>query len=217
MSQACKQKLKRLQEIVALCRRWDSRIEQVKRMREWVLSTEHILDGSWASCKEEVTNQQVGHRFDTWYQELQALAQTGSLSQDEQECLEQFLKVLANQRPGLIRCYDSVRFPRTNNDMEGYICSIKTRYRRISGRKNWNAYLIRYGSRVAYYECWMREAEGKKQLDSKLQQVDRDHWHQLRRTAFGCPTEQLKRFRFRHRQAAFLAGLEMRWQQAAQT
>src|SRR5262249_33747308 len=145
VSQACEQKLKRLQEIVALCHRWDSRIEQVKRMRAWVLSAEHILDGSWASSKEEVTNQQVGQRFDAWYQELQALAQTGTLSQDEQQYLDHFLKVLANQRSGLIRCYDITGFPRTNNDMEGYIGAIKTRYRRISGRKNWNAYLLRYG------------------------------------------------------------------------
>ena len=67
MNQAYEQKLKRLQEIVELCHRWDSRVEQVKRMREWVLSTEPILDGSWAKAGEEVTNQQVAHRFDDWY------------------------------------------------------------------------------------------------------------------------------------------------------
>ena len=143
MSQACEQKLKRLQEIVELCHRWDSRVEQVKRMREWVLSAEHILDGSWAKSGEEVTNQQVAHRFDDWYRDLQALAQTSTLSPHEQECLDHFLKVLGNLRPGLIHCYDVAKFPRTNNDMEGYIGAMKTRYRRISGRKNWNAYLVR--------------------------------------------------------------------------
>jgi len=161
-------------------------MEQVKRMRAWVLSAEHILDGSWASRKEEVTNQQVGQRFDVWYQELQALARTGTLSQDEQQYLDHFLKVLTNLRPGLMRCYDIAGFPRTNNDMEGYICAIKTRYRRISGRKNWNAYLLRYGSRVAYYEWWAREGEGKKKLDSKLRLVDRDRWRQLRRDTCRC-------------------------------
>jgi hypothetical protein len=42
VSQACEQKLKRLQEIVALCHRWDNRIAQVRRMREWVMQAEHI-------------------------------------------------------------------------------------------------------------------------------------------------------------------------------
>ena len=101
--------------------------------------------------------------------------------------------------------------------MEGYSRAIKTRYRRISGRKNWNAYLVRYGSRVAYYEWWIREIERKKTLDGKLQQVDRNCWRQLRRAASHCPSEQLKRHRFRHRQAAFLADLETRWQHAART
>jgi len=171
VSQACEQKLKRLQEIVALYHSWDRRVEPLKRMREWVLSAEHILDGSWASRKDEITNQQVGQRFDAWYQELQALAQTATLSQDEQECLEHFLKVLANLRPGLIRCYDLAGFPRTNNDMEGYICSIKTRYRRISGRKNWNSYLLRYGSRVAYYDCLHRQAEAEAAFEERLKRV----------------------------------------------
>jgi hypothetical protein len=34
--------------------------------------------------------------------------------------------------------------------MEGCIRVIKTRYRRISGRKNWDGYLLRYGRRVTY-------------------------------------------------------------------
>lgn len=217
MSQACEQKLKRLQEIVALSHHWDSRVEQVKRMHEWLLDAEHILDGSWATSEQPLTNEAVASRFDTWYKTLQELSTQGTLSPEVQQCLDHFLKVLGNLRPGLIHCYDVAKFPRTNNETEGYIRAIKTRYRRISGRKNWNAYLVRYGSRVAYYEWWTREVERKKTLDGHLQQVDRARWRQLRRAASSCPTEQLKRYRFRHRQAAFLASLEMRWQQAAQT
>jgi hypothetical protein len=217
VNQACGQKLKRLQEIVGLCHRWQSRVEQVKRMHAWLLSAEQILDGSWASSQEPLSNEAVASRFDSWYKTLQELRTQGTLSPQEQQCLDHFLKVLGNLRPGLIRCYDVAQFPRTNNDMEGYIRAIKTRYRRISGRKNWNAYLLRYGSRVAYYEWWTREIERKKTLDGTLQQVDRNCWRQLRRAAFRCPSEQLKRHRFRHRQAAFLADLETRWQHAART
>ncbi len=217
MSQASGQKLKRLQEIVRLSHQWEGRVEQVKRMREWVLSAEHILDGSWATSEQPLSNEAVASRFDSWYKTLQELSSQGSLSPDMQECLEHFLKVLGNLRPGLIHCYDLANFPRTNNETEGYIRAIKARYRRISGRKNWNAYLLRYGSRVAYYEWWARQVPRQKQLEGKLQQVDPARWRHLRRAASSCPTEQLKRHRFRHRQAALLASLEMRWQQAAQT
>ena len=217
MNQACEQKLKRLQEIVEVCHRWDSSIEQVKRMRAWVLAAEHILDGSWAEREEEVTNQQVGQRFDAWYRELQALAQSGMLHDDEQHCLDHFLQVLAHLRPRLIHCYDVAQFPRTNNEMEGCIRAIKTRYRRISGRKNWDGYLLRYGRRVAYYEWWAQEAQRQHKLDHKLRQVDRDCWRQMRREISCGPSEQLKRYRFRHRQPAFLADLEVRWVRAAGT
>jgi hypothetical protein len=52
-------------------------------------------------------------------------------------------------RPGLVQCYDIDGFPRTNNEMERTIRAIKMHYRRISGRKNWNNYLLRYGRCVA--------------------------------------------------------------------
>jgi len=59
------------------------------------------------------------------------------------------LKVLTHLRPGLVHCYDVKGFPRTNNEMERTIRAIKMHYRRISGRKNWNNYLLRYGRCVA--------------------------------------------------------------------
>lgn len=217
MSQACEQKLKRLQEIVALRHCWDSRVEQVKRMHEWLLDAEHILDGSWATSDQPVANEAVASRFDAWYRTLQELSSRGVLSAEEQQCLDHFLQVLGNLRPGLILCYDMPKFPRTNNDMEGYICAIKTRYRRISGRKNWNAYLLRYGSRVAYYEWWMQESERKRKLDGRLRQVKPDNWRQVRRDTSCGQSEQLKRHRFRYHPAKFLASLEIRWAQATGT
>jgi len=73
----------------------------------------------------------------------------GTFSELEQTCLTEFLQVLTNLRPHLVQCYDRVGFPRTNNDMERSIRGLKTQYRRVSGRKNWNRYLLRYGRSVA--------------------------------------------------------------------
>ena len=58
------------------------------------------------------------------------------VSATERRCLEHFLHVTDTMRPQLIQCYDLEGLPRTNNDMEGFIRAIKTRYRRISGRSN---------------------------------------------------------------------------------
>lgn len=55
--------------------------------------------------------------------------------------LGELTRVLTHLRPYLLLCYDHPGLPRTNNDLERTIRAIKTRYRRISGHKNWNTYL----------------------------------------------------------------------------
>jgi hypothetical protein len=198
---------------MAWCHEWDNRIAQVRHMREWVMQAEHILNGSWAESEAEITNAQVGQRFDGWLETLYTLAQTGTLHEIEQHCLEHFLQVLTHLRPHLINCYDVAQFPRTNNDMEGCIRAIKTRYRRISGRKNWDSYLLRYGRRVAYYEWWTQEAQRQHTLDRKLRMVTRRDWRESKTETSQGLSIQLKRYRFRHRRSAFLADLEARWTQ----
>jgi len=114
-------------------------------------------------------------------------------------------------RPYLVQCYDREEFPRTNNDMESSIRRLKTRYRRISGRKNWNAYLLRYGRSVAYYEWWEQDATRRQQLVERASILDRTRWRVLRQEATVVQHEQLTRFRFRHKRQALLVSLEARW------
>jgi hypothetical protein len=196
---------------------WAGELEQVKRMRQWVLDAEHILDGSWATEGEPVSNEQVGQSFDQWRLGLADHLTDGTLSPTELECLEQFLQLFSNVRPYLIQCYDRQEFPRTNNDTERAIRGLKTRYRRISGRKNWNSYILRYGRCVVFYDWWQQEPDRPEQLEQHLKQVTPEHWRRLRKETTGAQSEQLKRFRFRHKRATFLSSLETRWATAAQS
>ncbi len=217
MSPVCKQKLLRLQALVAERKNWTDELEQVKRMRQWVLDAEHILDGRWAAEGEAVSNEQVGQRFDQWRMTLADHLTDGTLSPIEQECLEQFLQLFSNVRPYLIQCYDRQEFPRTNNDTERAIRGLKTRYRRISGRKNWNSYILRYGRCVAFYDWWQQEPDRPQRLEQHLKQVTPERWRRLRKETTGAQSEQLKRFRFRRKRATFLTSLETRWEAAAQS
>ena len=135
----------------------------------------------------------------------------------ERECLAPFLQVLSNLRPYLIQCYDRKAFPRTNNELEGSIRGLKTRYRRISGRKNWNSYLLRYGRWVAYMAWWKQDAAHQKQLERLAARLDRARWRELRRESKATQSELLKRFRFRHDRQQFLDSLEGRWAAASPT
>ena len=217
MSPRCVQKLARLQSIVAERATWSEPLAQVKRMHQWVLDVEHILDGSWAQAEEEVSNATVGQRLDAWRQQMSGHLTDGTLGELEQECLTQFLQQLSNLRPYLVQCYDRKDFPRTNNEMERSIRGLKTQYRRISGRKNWNAYLLRYGRCVAYAAWWEQDAAHRQQLEQRTGRLDRARWRELRRETTLAQSEQLKRFRFRHRRQAYLSSLEERWAAAAPT
>jgi len=139
VSPRCAQKLARLKTIVAERAAWASQFAQVTRMHGWVVDVEHILDGSWAQPGEVVSNAAVGSRLDGWLEQMARQLTDGTLSELERECLTECLQVLSNLRPYLVQCYDRKDFPRTNNEMERSIRRLKTQYRRISGRKNWNA------------------------------------------------------------------------------
>ncbi len=211
MSELSAQKLASLSSIVAERGAWSEQVAQVKRMRQWVLDVEHLLDRSWAQAGAVVSNAKVGRHLDAWRQQMSRHLTDGTLSELEQECLTAFLQQLTNLRPHLVQCYDRMGFPRTNNEMERSIRGLKTRYRRISGRKNWNNYLLRYGRCVAYYEWWEQDAARRQQLVEQASRLDRTRWREFRREATTAQREQLTRFRFRHKREAYLASLEERW------
>lgn len=186
-------------------------------MHAWVLQAEAIFDGSWASTPEEVTGTAVNARLDDWLTRLENTVST--LPQDSRLALglSELARVLRHLQPHLVCCYDVEGLPRTNNDLERCIRAIKTRYRRISGRKNWNAYLLRYGSGVAYYEWWSQEPEGRLRLDARLSSITRGSWRAIRTRARAQHQPQLDRFRFQHRRQQFLVALEAQWSDACST
>ena len=170
-----------------------------------------MTDPGQSKPKREV-NAEVGRRFDAYLQRLSHYVEAPERTEDEQIRLGHLLKVLTHLRPGLVHCYDRRDFPRTNNDMERTIRAIKMHYRRISGRKNWNNYLLRYGRCVAYQEWWQQQPDGEAQLQARLRQVPPSAWRQVRQETRDSHLEQLNRFRFRYRPLDYLAALETRWE-----
>ena len=200
---------------MGLREQWQEQVRQVRQMYEWLLQTEHILSGAWATPQDILSNEHVAQRFDAWIAHLTQLAASHSLSEAVHTCLLQFLKITQGLRPHFIQCYDLEGFPRTNNDMEGYIRSLKTRYRRVSGRKNWNSSLLRYGRCVAYYDWLERAGTSSAEIAHLLQGVGHQQWQAMRARYRSEQQEQLKLYRFRHRRERYLAELEARWEKTA--
>lgn len=182
-------------------------------MREWVWHTEQILASGEGKGeqREKLGNEVVGQLFDEWCSQLAKQAQNGTLLKNEQECLEHFLRISHHLRPQLIQCYSLEGLPRTNNEMEGYIRGLKTRYRRISGRKNWNNYLLKYGRSTAYYEWWQGQVPDEAHQLEVLRKVRRESWRFERHQDRLQREEGLLRYRFGHDPSQYLHRLEDRW------
>ena len=215
MSELAAQKRAHLQTIVAERAAWASQLMQVKRMHGWVVDVEHLLDSSWAQPGEVVSNATVGSRLDAWREQMAKLLTDGTLSEREGECLTEFFR----SSPTCARTWCSAMtartFPARTTRWNAAFGDRSTQYRRISGRKNWNAYLLRYGRCVAYAAWWEQDAAHRQQLELRAARLDRTRWRELRRETTAAHSEQLTRFRFRHRRQAYLTSLEERWAAAA--
>lgn len=198
-------------EVIGRREQWRNELGLVRRLQSDVVAAERILSG--VSLKEEgqpVTNRSVRARYEVWCEQKRARLVAPDVAETERRCLAHFLHVTENMSERLFNCYEISGIPRTNNDMEGFICSVKTRYRRISGRKNWNEYLLRYGARVAYYEARVRSGEVGA-VEERLGRVGVYRWRQGRAEQQARQQEQRKQHRVRHRREVFLADLEARW------
>jgi hypothetical protein len=197
---------------------WREQVAQIKRMHGWLLEVEQMLDGSLLQeTGERVSNETVGSRLDTWRTRMSKQPSDDTLPEREQQCLVEFLRVRSHLRPYLVRCYDRTDFPRTNSEMERSIRRLKTQDRRVSGRTNWNAYLLRYGRGVAYAAWWEQDAAHRQQFEQRAAPLNHAHWRVFRQQTTATHREQLTRLRFRHKRQAFLASLEARWEATAPT
>lgn len=203
----------RLLEILVMRRQWRAQVAQVQRMHGWVRAVEHILSGQWVGSEISVTNAQVAERFDRWRKEVTQQQEGSELTEEQQRALAHFLKVTMHLRPWLVQCYDVPGLPRTDNALEDTIRAIKHRYRRISGRKNWNCYLLRYGRYVSYFEWLGKTPTDACKLECLLRAVGRDQWRAGSAILHERRSEQEKKYRFRRNGARYLCSLEVQWEQ----
>ncbi len=152
----------------------------------------------------------VGAQVDAWCERAEQQCADAAFSEQERTCLTAFVKVTRHLRPHLCQCYGVSGLPRTNNDLEDFIRATKARARRISGRKNWNRYLLRYGRRVAYYEAAVRMGTSTT-LAAAITSISPTRWRTARREQQQSQAEQLTQARFRRNRSALLQQLEDRW------
>jgi hypothetical protein len=176
----------------------------LRKGQAWLLEAEALLN----TMGEQRTLEQT---FATWRAGVARRAR--HLPPPYAHCLAHFVGVLTRMQPHLFVWTTLAGLPRTNNDLERFIRAMKTRYRRMSSRKNWQAYLLRYGQRIAFYEatCLAGDAAA---LECHLRRVAFARWPQARQHQRPLDQRLRTQFRFTHRRADHLRALEARWAHA---
>jgi hypothetical protein len=185
-----------------------SRVERYRRQRQWLIDLEHLLDPDLSPPK---TSAEVAQAVKDYLANLTTRLATDP---EDQSVADHINRILRSFWWGLFACYDVAGLPRTNNELERFIRHIKMGQRRVSGRKNVQDFVIRYGA----YAALVDEAESQAELLARLEQVDQAEFLKERNRLSLTLIQQAKMHRFRFHRADYLADLEARWEAAvAQT
>lgn len=180
------------------------RIARYRRQRQWLIDLEHLLDPDRDPGK---TSAQVRQAVTAYLVDLTSHQATDP---EDQLVADHIDRIFRSFGWGLFASYDVAGLPRTNNELERYIRQIKMSQRRVSGRKNVQDFIIRYGA----YAALVDEAESLDELLLRLEQVDQAEFLKERQQLNLTLLQEAKVHRFRFHRADFLADLEARWEAA---
>lgn len=196
-----------LRRLIVLTRRrlpFASQVDRYRRQRQWLIDLEHLLDPGRDPGK---TSAEVRQAIATYLVDLTTHRATDP---EDQVVVDHINRIFRSFWWGLFACYDVAGLPRTNNELERYIRQIKMSQRRVSGRKNVQDFIIRYGA----YAALVDEAESLDELLVRLEQVDQAEFLKERQQLNLTLLQEAKIHRFRFHRADFLADLEARWETA---
>ncbi|HEV2461740.1 MAG TPA: hypothetical protein VGS80_25570, partial [Ktedonobacterales bacterium] len=201
----CAQRLTRLRTILGLRAPFAQDLAGLRTGQAWLFEADALLTLAGAQQTEQ---QQT---FAMWRDSVARSAR--QLPPPYADCLAHFVGVLTRLQPHLFAWTTQPGLSQTNNDLERFIRAMKTRYRRMSGRKNWQTYLLRYGQRIAFYEasCLVGDAAA---FDCHLRRVAYAQWPHARLVHRPLAHRLCMQFRFAHRRAAILRSLEESWPHA---
>jgi hypothetical protein len=131
--------LEKLLKILSIVDDLKPRYRRVKRLYKLIFKVNRIL-GQKASV-EKVRGDMQAY--------VDALSKTHFRRLDERAAVLNILKFTHSYWEGLFYHYGRKEIPRTNNDLETYIGSLKVAHRKTTGRASCQGYIIRYGAYVA--------------------------------------------------------------------
>lgn len=108
-----------------------------------MIDLEHLLDPDRSPAK---TSAGVAQAVEAY---LVDLTTHRAADPEDQSVADHINRIFRSFWWGLFASYDVAGLPRTNNELERFIRHIKMGQRRVSGRKNVQDFIIRYGAYAA--------------------------------------------------------------------
>ena len=183
----------------------------IQRQFQWLVDLEHLLDRPQQPDQPPPTGRQIAEEVGRYLIDLVKQTIADGIPEDQKVAAHIETK-FPNYWWGLFQCYNVEGLPRTNNELERSLRRIKMGQRRISGRKNVQDFIIRYGSYVAFVDY----LESLKDLLRRLERVGQGDFLWKRPALDAIFLREQKRYRFRHKRTAYLKGVEDRWEAAVQ-
>ncbi len=112
-----------------------------------------------------------------------------------------------------LQCYDVPDLPRSDNDLEQFYRRVKTLERCITGQKRSDTFVVRVGGFAMYTAAASDVPE--RELLHQLATVLAEAWQGERARLHAMQERQTKMWRFHLHPTAYLAELEARWAQLA--
>lgn len=192
-----------LRRLIVITKRrlpYTAQVECHRRQRQWLIDLENLLDPEREPPK---TSASVTQAVDGYLNDLASRGQDA----EDQRVADHINQIFRSFWWGLFTCYDAEGLPRTNNELERCIRQIKMGYRRISGRKNVQDFVIRYGACAALVD----DTESLDELLNRLEEVEQEEFLKERKRLKLALLEEAKIHRFRFRREDYLTDLENRW------
>jgi len=209
--QRCQQKgtrpmLVRLLKVTDQRLPFQTQAEELQRQRQWLIDLDRLME---LDQQPPPTASSVSQAVDQYLQQLITHTQQSGTIEDQQAA-SQINQIVRNLWWGLFTCYAVDGLPRTNNALEQFIRRIKMGQRKISGRKNVQDFVLRYGSFAAFIDY----AESEQELCLRLARVAQTDFRKERNALNMIVVKEQKIYRFRFHPQTFLIELESRWEES---
>lgn len=120
------------------------RYQQIKRFYKWIFRVNRILRQN-KSKKYKKSSTRVEADLLLCFDDLLVVYRRCS---KDRLIFENILKFMVSYWEGLFYHYGRSEVPRTNNDLERFICRLKSGFRRTVGRASCQGFIVRYGAYV---------------------------------------------------------------------